>query len=113
MIHGNNLYNLDMILYIDTADKKLIKVQIKDKEQVVDEVSDENEFGSQVLLPLVSKILEKNNLKFEDLEGIEVNEGPGSFTGLRVGASVAQALGFALNIPVNGKLNQPVDLKYS
>ncbi|MDO8429465.1 MAG: tRNA (adenosine(37)-N6)-threonylcarbamoyltransferase complex dimerization subunit type 1 TsaB, partial [Candidatus Daviesbacteria bacterium] len=74
---------------------------------------DNNKFGSQVLLPLITKILEKNNLKFEDLTGIEVEEGPGSFTGLKVGASVAQALGYALNIPVNGIINKPVQVKYT
>ncbi len=102
-----------MVLYIDTSDRQHIIVKIKQNSQILDEISDQNELGSQVLLPLINKLLEKNNLKFEDLTEIEVSEGPGSYTGLRVGASVAQALGFSLNIPVNGKLNQPVDLKYS
>jgi tRNA threonylcarbamoyl adenosine modification protein YeaZ len=102
-----------MKLVIDTSDMKKVVVSLKKEEVLVDQRGECNEYGSQVLLPLITKILEKNNLKFEDLEGIEVNEGPGSYTGLRVGASVAQALGFSLNIPVNGKLNQPVDLKYS
>ncbi|MFH1536127.1 MAG: hypothetical protein ABIC96_03620 [Patescibacteria group bacterium] len=45
------------------------------------------------------------------MRGIEVETGPGSFTGLRVGVSVANALGFALNIPVNGK-KMETDLVY-
>jgi tRNA threonylcarbamoyladenosine biosynthesis protein TsaB len=102
-----------MVLYIDTSDRQHIIVKIKQNSQILDEISDQNELGSQVLLPLIIKLLEKNNLKFEDLTEIEANEGPGSYTGLRVGASIAQSLGFSLNIPVNGKLNQPVDLKYS
>ncbi len=37
------------------------------------------------------------------LKEIRVNTGPGSFTGLRVGASIANALGFLLKISVNSK----------
>lgn len=59
--------------------------------------------GSQVLLPMIVKILKKNELNLKDLTAVEVNCGPGSFTGTRVGVSVANALGFALDIPVNGK----------
>ncbi|MFA5932931.1 MAG: tRNA (adenosine(37)-N6)-threonylcarbamoyltransferase complex dimerization subunit type 1 TsaB [Microgenomates group bacterium] len=102
-----------MILHINTKDSKLITVALKDKNKVVGEMSEENEYGSQVLLPLITKLLKKEDLEFKDLTEVEVEEGPGSFTGLRVGATVAQALGFALNIPVNGKLNSPVKLKYT
>ena len=43
---------------------------------------------------------------------MELNIGPGSYTGLRVGAAVANALGFALQIPVNGK-DSAVELIYT
>ncbi len=102
-----------MVLYINTKDMNVVTVALKEGEEVVDSLSEENEWGSQVLLPLIEKILKKNKLEFKDLTAIEAEEGPGSFTGLRVGASVAQALGFSLNIPVNGKLNKPLDLKYT
>ena len=45
------------------------------------------------------------------VDEIEVDRGPGSYTGIRVGVSVANALGFALNIPVNGK-KMETSLKY-
>ena len=48
-------------------------------------------------------MLDLEKMDFKDLDGIEVETGPGSFTGLRVGVSVANALGFELDIPVNGK----------
>lgn len=102
-----------MVLHINTKDSKLIIVALKDKNKIVSEMSEENKYGSQVLLPLIAKLLKKENLEFKDLSGVEVEEGPGSFTGLRVGTSVAQAIGYALNIPVNGKLNSPVKLKYT
>lgn len=85
-----------MVLHIDTKDQKVVRVSLKEKGKIVKSLSEENEYGSQVLLPLIVKLL-------QPLEGIEVETGPGSFTGLRVGVSVANALGFSLGIPVNGK----------
>lgn len=92
-----------MILHIDTKDQKVIKVGIREKGEVIREMSEENEYGSQVLLPLIFKLLQTTNYELKTLKGIEVETGPGSFTGLRVGVSVANALGFSLGIPVNGK----------
>lgn len=92
-----------MILYINTKDQKVIKVCLKKNGKVVKSLSEENEYGSQVLLPLIEKILKTEKLEYKDLEKIEVETGPGSFTGIRVGVSVANALGFSLGIPVNGK----------
>lgn len=92
-----------MVLHINTKDQKTIKVSLKRKGQIVESLSEVNEFGSQVLLPLIDKILKSKKSRYEDLERIEVETGPGSFTGLRVGVAVANTLGFALKIPVNGK----------
>lgn len=92
-----------MILHIDTREQKVISVSLKKDGKVVKSLNEENEFGSQVLLPLINKLLKTVNCKLSTLSGIEVETGPGSFTGLRVGVSVANALGFSLNIPVNGK----------
>ncbi|MDO8429642.1 MAG: hypothetical protein Q7S88_03360 [Candidatus Daviesbacteria bacterium] len=84
-----------LCLYINTKDREAISVALKKGKVIVERLEDNNKFGSQVLLPLITKILKKNNLEFKDLTGVEVEEGPGSFTGLKVGASVAQALGYA------------------
>lgn len=92
-----------MILYIKTSDQKVVKVSLKRAGTVVKSLSQKNQFGSQVLLPLIEKLLKQEKLDYQDLKGIEVETGPGSFTGLRVGVSVANALAFALGIPVNGK----------
>jgi len=92
-----------MILCIDTKDQKQVTVSLKKEGKVVEELSEQNEFGSQVLLPLIEKLLKSQKLDFKDLKGIEVETGPGSFTGIRVGVSVANALGFSLGVLVNGK----------
>lgn len=100
-----------MILYINTKDQKIIKVSLKDKGEIVSELSEENKYGSQVLLPLIIKLLRTTNYKLQTLKGIEVETGPGSFTGIRVGVSVANASGYSLGIPVNGK-KMETDLVY-
>lgn len=92
-----------MILSINTSDRKQVVVSLKKNDQIVASLSEENEYGSQALLPMIEKILKQNNLEYQDLKGIEVSTGPGSFTGLRVGVSVANALGFTLGIRVNSK----------
>ena len=92
-----------MQLYINTKDKDVIQVSLKNEGNTLDSLTDHNQYGSQVLLPLIEKILKKNKVNFKDLKEIEVETGPGSFTGLRVGVAVANSLGFALGIPVNGK----------
>lgn len=92
-----------MDIYINTKDQREIIVALKKNGKVIASLSKENEYGSQVLLPLIDKILKTNKLKLQDLYGIEVETGPGSFTGLRVGVSVANALGYSLGIPINGK----------
>lgn len=92
-----------MVLHINTKDQKVVRVSLKKEGETVASLSKENEYGSQVLLPLIEKLLKSEKMDFKDLESVEVETGPGSFTGLRVGVSVANALGFALSIPVNGK----------
>jgi tRNA A37 threonylcarbamoyladenosine modification protein TsaB len=51
-------------------------------------------------------------LELDDLKLIEVNPGPGSYTGVRVGVAVANALSWALNLKINnekkGELVYPV-----
>lgn len=103
-----------MILAIDTKDQKVIRVSLKKGEKVIKTLSEKNQYGSQVLLPLIIKLLRtykpglevQNQIRIANwklLDGIEVETGPGSFTGIRVGVSVANALGFSLSVPVNGK----------
>ena len=87
-----------MILCIDTKDRDVVRVSLRKDGKVIKSLKEENKVGSQVLLPLIDKLLQN-----QTVTGIEVETGPGSFTGIRVGVSVANALGFSLGIPVNGK----------
>lgn len=48
----------------------------------------------------INKLLEQQQLTLKDINGIAVYQGPGSFTGLRIGLSVANALAASLKIPI-------------
>jgi tRNA threonylcarbamoyladenosine biosynthesis protein TsaB len=48
----------------------------------------------------IRELLESQGRQLNDIQGIVVFKGPGSFTGLRIGLSVANALAYSLNIPI-------------
>ena len=56
--------------------------------------------GSDELMPIIQSMFSLLNLKPKDLSLIVVGIGPGSYTGIRVGASIAQTLSFALQVPI-------------
>ena len=58
--------------------------------------------NSKHLLPEIQALFERAGLKPADLDLIVAGIGPGSYTGIRVGAMTAKAMAFALNIPVIG-----------
>ncbi len=98
-----------MRLFIDTTDSQKTIVGLGEKQQEFKT----KKHKSQRLLELIDQILKKQKKTLEDITEIKVNLGPGSFTGLRVGIAVANALGWALKVPINGKkVGQLVEPKY-
>lgn len=93
------------ILFIDTSSNQeiIVGLKINGKDDLIKQKIDSRK--AQVVLPLVEKLLKKHSLTPKNITQIEVNTGPGSFTGLRVGVSIANALSYALGIPVNKKKN--------
>ncbi len=90
------------ILYIDTTDNQKVVVSINQEEKLTVKAK-VSILKAQIVLPLIEKLLKKNGIKLSEITEIKVNTGPGSFTGIRVGLSVANALAYALGIKVNGK----------
>ena len=55
---------------------------------------------SQTLLPMLDTLAQMIDLDLQTVDAVAVAEGPGSFTGLRIGSATAKGLGFALQIPI-------------
>ena len=57
---------------------------------------------SQQLHKVIEEVCEQARCKLDDISAIVVYEGPGSYTGLRIGVSVANALAYSLEVPLVG-----------
>ncbi len=55
---------------------------------------------SEKLVPMIEELLDSNSVKTNELDWIAVSNGPGSFTGLRIGMTTAKGLAFASNLPI-------------
>ena len=61
-----------------------------------------NQNQSMELLVKIEQLMKELNVCFEDIKGVVVINGPGSYTGIRIGVSVANTIGMLMNIPVKG-----------
>ena len=62
-------------------------------------IAEPNVHGT-LLTVLIEDILKENQLSFHDLSAVAYSNGPGSYTGLRIGLSVAKGICYGLNIPL-------------
>lgn len=90
-----------MKLIIDTTDNEFVVLTlVKNKAIVGQTKTAARRAQGEKLLPALARLLKKHNLKLSDLTGLEVANGAGSFSSLRIGITTANALGYALGIPV-------------
>ena len=88
------------ILAID-ASGIVASVAIASEDEMIAEYTIKNKkTHSQTLLPMIDKVLKFTETDIKDIDYIAVTEGPGSFTGLRIGAATAKGLAQACNIPI-------------
>jgi len=91
-----------MILLIETA-TEVCSVCLEDKGTALAvQESNEGYNHAEKLTIMIEQVLKSQNVSFKDLEAVAVSKGPGSYTGLRIGVSVAKGLCYALEIPLIG-----------
>ena len=92
---------MSIILNIETATKNCSVALAKEGNTIAcKEIAEQNFSHAEKLHVFIEELLAENNLQFSDLNAIAVSQGPGSYTGLRIGVSSAKGFCYALNIPM-------------
>jgi tRNA A37 threonylcarbamoyladenosine modification protein TsaB len=94
-----------ILLDIDTSDNKRVIVRLTVDGRISVEEKSATHWTSQALLPLIDTLLVREGIDLTNITSIHCAVGPGSYTGLRVGAAVANTLSKFLNVPLNGTLS--------
>ena len=89
-----------MIFYLDTSTSFLYSALYKDGNVIASIKEQLNRDLSRDSLYLINEMFDKNNVKIDDIEKIIVVNGPGSFTGIRIGLSIAKVFAWAKKIPI-------------
>lgn len=91
-------------LFIDTSNSDVSIAVCKDDEILASICDSIPNMHSVYVVPYLEKIVNEAGVDFSDIDKIMVVNGPGSFTGIRIGLTVAKILGYCLNksiIPVS------------
>tara|TARA_B100001079_G_scaffold15315_1_gene12314 strand:- start:542 stop:1198 length:657 start_codon:yes stop_codon:yes gene_type:complete len=94
---------MSYILNIETSSKNCsVSLLKEDKIINVIEQEDDSYRHSELLTSFIDQILSKEKIKPENLSAVAIAKGPGSFTGLRIGFSVAKGICFPYKTPIIG-----------
>lgn len=86
-------------LYIDTHSEKIEIILFKE-EKLKQKKENNTIFHSTACMPLLKELLEEEKERLEEIDDIIVIIGPGSFTGVRIGVTIAKTLAYTLKIPI-------------
>lgn len=88
------------ILHMETA-TDICSVAVSEDDNILALVESGQERNhARLLNPFMREALKKAGLGIDDLHGVAVSKGPGSYTGLRIGVSTAKGLAYARNLPL-------------
>lgn len=104
-------------LFIDTHFKDVVLALYKDEVFFSKKIISEPKEHSTVCIPALIDFLKENNIDLKQIYDIVVVNGPGSFTGVRIGVTIAKTLSYSLNIPIRTisslEVFLPVDVQHS
>jgi tRNA threonylcarbamoyladenosine biosynthesis protein TsaB len=90
-----------LLLNIETATKNCSVSLAKDGKTIAcKEIAEQNFSHAEKLHVFIDELLKENNFTYNNLNAVAISQGPGSYTGLRIGVSSAKGLCYALNIPM-------------
>ena len=87
------------LLAVETSTELCSAALLRGEELFVEEALAENRH-SELLVPMVRRLLDRARLSPTDLDGIGFGQGPGSFTGIRIACGIAQGMAFGAAKPV-------------
>lgn len=88
------------ILAIDSSGLTASAALVNEEAVIAEYNTNHKKTHSQTLLPMIASIMDMVGLTVKDLDAIAIAKGPGSFTGLRIGAGTAKGLALAENLPI-------------
>ncbi|HHL30984.1 MAG TPA: tRNA (adenosine(37)-N6)-threonylcarbamoyltransferase complex dimerization subunit type 1 TsaB [Oceanospirillales bacterium] len=88
-----------ILLAIDTATEACSAALWVDG-QLYHRATVQQRLHAELILPFIDELLQQAGIKKTQIQGLIIGQGPGAFTGVRIGVGVAQGLALALDIPV-------------
>jgi tRNA threonylcarbamoyladenosine biosynthesis protein TsaB len=89
------------ILNIETATRNCsVSLSLNGETIICKEIAESGYSHAEKLHVFITEVLKEKKVSFQNLSAIAVSQGPGSYTGLRIGVSAAKGLSYSLNIPL-------------
>ncbi|MCT4612703.1 MAG: tRNA (adenosine(37)-N6)-threonylcarbamoyltransferase complex dimerization subunit type 1 TsaB [Clostridia bacterium] len=90
------------VLALDTASKVSTVAIIEDNKLIGEFTVNSSKTHSKMLMPIIDEVLKYTETELDEIDYIAVSSGPGSFTGLRIGAATVKGIAHGKNIPIIG-----------
>lgn len=90
------------ILAVDTSAMTASAALMLDERLAAESILNHKKTHSEKIMPMIDSVLRESETEIEEIDVFAVSNGPGSFTGLRIGVSTVKALAHAMNKPVVG-----------
>ena len=92
---------MNYILHLETATKACsVALSLNGQLKQLKEITEDGFSHGENLTVFIEDVLKSENISIKEIKAVSFSSGPGSYTGLRIGVSVAKGLCYSLNIPL-------------